>query len=928
MKHFFCVIYLIIACPALLAQPISFTSKGIGGGGALFSPSINPANNQEFYLSCDMTELFHSTDFGSTYKQVSFQNFIGGHDSKVNFTSPAGLLFSISYVNDIGTPVKSTDNGVTWTPLEGNPGPDENKYSLVVDYANPSRVILSNYKQLYFSSNGGNTFTLIHSALISGSGIVVAGTFFDGNNIYIGTNDGVLTSGNGGTNWAMSTITGLPVNERIWSFTAAKQNGTTRFFCLTGNVNNVYAGMPGSDYWNFFKGIYSYDLGTGGWIAKVGGISPGTDFPMFIKMAANDINTVYIAGSNSSSEPIVMKSVNAGTQWNHTFMKSNNQNIKTGWSGQGGDRGWSYGECPFGFEVASNNANVLIFTDFGFCHKTDDGGATWAQAYVNKANENAANTIIPAKKSYESIGLENTTNWQIHWTNANEMWACYSDIRGLRSTDGGNKWSFNYSGIPANSTYRVAQGTDGKLFAATSNIHDMYQSTRLQDNILDANDTQGKIIYSSDKGLIWQDLHVFNHPVFWITIDPNNANRAYASVIHYGNGTGTGGVYRCDNLSSLASSTWTLLPNPPRTEKHPASLTVLNDGTLVASYSGRRTSTSFTASSGVFIYSPTSNSWSDVSHSGMYYWTKDVVIDPNDVNQNTWYAGVFSGWGGAPNGLGGLYKTINRGASWTKLTGSVLDRVTSCTFNPLNANELYITTEAQGLWMSKNINAATPEFTLVSSYPFRQPERVFFNPFNTNQMWVSSFGNGMKMGMMDNTPLPVTLTDFTAVASENSILLQWETVEEKEFDRFELEKSRNPKKGFTYLATIKPSADTKTGYQFADTDAEPNVNFYYRLKMVDRDGSLAFSKIVVAKLSGENSVLVFPNPSKKQVNITSVTPMTSVVVTNIAGQVIIKESFPETKKYTFSIPGQSNGLFFLTIAGKDGSAVQRKVVFE
>ena len=58
-----------------------------------------------------------------------------------------------------------------------------------------------------------------------------------------------------------------------------------------------------------------------------------------------------------------------------------------------------------------------------------------------------------------------------------------------------------------------------------------------------------------------------------------------------------GGMYRCDNLLSLSASTWTLLPAPPRTEKHPASITVLNDGKVLCSYSGRRT-TAFTASSG------------------------------------------------------------------------------------------------------------------------------------------------------------------------------------------------------------------------------------------------------------------------------------------------------------------------------------------
>jgi hypothetical protein len=177
---------------------------------------------------------------------------------------------------------------------------------------------------------------------------------------------------------------------------------------------------------------------------------------------------------------------------------------------------------------------------------------------------------------------------------------------------------------------------------------------------------------------------------------------------------------------------------------------VLKDGKVVCTFSGRRNGAgTFTASSGVFIYDPVANSWSDVSHPDMHYWTKDLVIDPNDTTQNTWYAGVFSGWGGAPNGLGGLFKTSNRGLNWTKLTGTQFDRVTSLTFNPQNLNQAFLTTETQGLWMSNNMNAATPIWSLVDSYPFRQPERVYFNPTNQNEMWVSSFGNGMKVGLIN-----------------------------------------------------------------------------------------------------------------------------------------------------------------------------------
>lgn len=731
----------------LYAQPATWSPRGVGGGGALFSPAINPANNNEYYVACDLSAVFHTTDYGLHYNLVHFNELQGGHNSKVCYTATAGLLYSVHYANDQIVPVKSTDGGATWNKLPGNPDESEETFSIWADYQHPNRVVVAYYGEMYFSNDGGNTFQPIHTALSNDSGCLIGGAFFEGDNIYLGTNDGVLVSTNGGTAWTTMALTGLPAEERIFSFAAAKSGATTRFFCLTGNVNDVYVGLPGSDYWEFAQGIYSCDYGTTNWSPRENGIAAGADFPMFVDMAENDINTVYLAGSNSSSEPIILKTTDAGVNWANTFLTANNENIATGWSGQDGDRGWSYGESPFGFDVAANNANVVIFGDFGFVHKTANGGQTWQQAYVNVSDQHPVNQPVPMKEAYHSVGLENTTCWQVHWASATTMFAAYSDIRGLRSTDGGQSWSFNYTGLVANSTYRIAQQPNGTLFAATSSIHDMYQSTRLRDSPLDNADSEGKLLYSTDQGATWQLLHFFGHPVFWIALDRNHPNRAYASVIHYGGGAGVGGVYRCDNLQDLAASTWTLLPEPPRTERHPASIVVLNDGQVVCTFSGRRNDAgSFTNSSGAFVYNPATNAWTDVSAPGMHYWTKDIVVAPDDLAQNTWYVAVFSGWGGAPNGLGGVYRTTDRGQSWTNITGSQFDRVTSITFNPLNTKQAYLTTEQRGLWMTNDVTLSSPVFTAVTNYDYRQPERVFFNPYNPAEIWVSNFGNGMRMG--------------------------------------------------------------------------------------------------------------------------------------------------------------------------------------
>ena len=748
------VIFILLFLQLAYSQPSTWISKGIGGGGAMFAPSINPANDNEYYVGCDMSELFHTTDFGASYVTMSHLNIQGGHNSTVRFTNNPLIMYAVSYkpsgANDLIAPVKTTDGGNTWFTLPGNPDAGEETFSINVDYNNPSRVIISYYGAVYFSSNGGNNFTNIHNAINSGAGVLIAGAFFDNNNIYIGTNDGLIISTNGGASFAVTNITGIPQPQRIFSFAGAKQGSTVRFFCLTADSTDIYVGVAGSDYWGFMQGVYSLDYGAGNWTSRMTGITVNTDYPMFVGAAQNDINTAYLAGSNSSGYPNVLKTTNAGISWTRVFNTTNNQNIFTGWSGQGGDRGWGYGECAFGVAVAPNNSNKVLFGDFGFVHKTSNGGVTWYQGYLSPADQNPAGSNTPTGRYYHGIGLENTSVWQLFWGDSLNMFGGFSDIKGIRSADAGNSWSFNYTGLNANTTYRLTKNAaSNTIYAATSNIHDMYQSTRLTDAILDAADADGKILYSTNGGAAWQLMHLFSHPVFWIASDPNNPNRMYASVIH----STLGGIYISNDIQNLGTSTWTKLPNPPRTEGHPASIVVLNDGKMVCTYSGRRTS-AFTASSGTFIYNPLTNGWTDISDPGMYYWTKDIVLYPYDANQNTFYACVFSGWGGPPNGLGGLYRTTNRGLVWSKINNQ--DRVTSVTFSPVNPNQAYMTTETQGLWYSSNITSGAPAFAQVTTYPFRQPERVFYNPYNSNEIWVSSFGGGLRVGNTLTGIIPIS----------------------------------------------------------------------------------------------------------------------------------------------------------------------------
>jgi hypothetical protein len=210
-----------------------------------------------------------------------------------------------------------------------------------------------------------------------------------------------------------------------------------------------------------------------------------------------------------------------------------------------------------------------------------------------------------------------------------------------------------------------------------------------------------------------------------------------------------GGIYAIDlaTPSAMRGSSPTRLPAPPRTRGHPYTVRVLRDGSIVASYSGHRGPTvggkrgPFTASSGVFVLPQGAATWDDVSLPAMRYWTKDVVIDPHDPGESTWYVGVFDHTG--ESGNGGLYRTRDRGHAWEKISGDA--RVESCTVDPTNPSVLFMTTETDGLLVTKNLGDPSPVFAAIEAYPFRQPLRLFFNPYDPHELWATSFGGGLRV---------------------------------------------------------------------------------------------------------------------------------------------------------------------------------------
>ena len=757
----------------LLAMPTLWTPEGPSGGGATLSPVISP-NGQDLWISSDMSGIYHSRDYGQTWQMVNFHSSVGGVNgdglSAVRFTSDPNTLYLAGDTNT--GPVKSTDDGATWTPLSGWSYGGANW--MATDLATTTNILISNGSNLYYSGNGGTSFTTAYTS----SNLFMAGAFFDGSNVYVGTNKGFLTSSNGGSTFTLAAQ--QPANTNIMSFTGAKQGAMVRLFALTTTSSSWDQYSPND---LAYDRTFRLDVG-GSWVdtsAAIAAVSSGGT-PHFISMAQNNINIVYTGGGDKYGGPQVLKSTDGGNTFADTFFTFEwdvtpnvpNANVATGAEGRKGDFEWWWGGPAFGFSVSPIDANKAIISEC-WVHVTSDGGTTWHEVNAKQSDLNPMGQLSPTSKAYTGTGLNMTGVHYINWMSPTDMMASYTDIAGSRSTDGGKTWAYpNWNGVVSNSLNNtVYDSANNLLYGATSNVHNLYGSLNLTDAQCNPNGQYGAVVVSADKGATWSSIHSFGVPVVWIASDPNNANRMYASVV---DGVGSsdaganGGIWVTNNLNLGTASTWTKLANPSRTEGHPFVIRVLNDGTVVVSYSGRRSGTVFTDSSGVFISTDGGNTWVDRTGPNMHWYTMDVVIDPTDPTQNTWYAGVNNCWGGPGNGMGDLYRSTDRGVTWTRIDfagvfGVPWADISSVTINAAT-KEMYVASGTSGLAYTPDVTVpdlSSANFTNVTSYPFAWNERIFVNPYNSQDIWVASFGGGIIRGGVGPSTLAATAVNSSQI---------------------------------------------------------------------------------------------------------------------------------------------------------------------
>jgi len=139
---------------------------------------------------------------------------------------------------------------------------------------------------------------------------------------------------------------------------------------------------------------------------------------------------------------------------------------------------------------------------------------------------------------------------------------------------------------------------------------------------------------------------------------------------------------------------------------------------------------------------------------------------------------------------------------------------------------------------------------------------------------------------------PLTLQSFDGAIVNGSNKLWWTSNNENNVSEFVIESSAD-KKNFTDIGHVAAKNETGVNSYSFESQSSSAIN-YYRLKMIDNDGSYSYSPIVVLKEKVSSELNLFPNPAVNSIRLSHPKALNAYIeVIDIDGKEVIKTHVSE-----------------------------------
>ena len=181
---------------------------------------------------------------------------------------------------------------------------------------------------------------------------------------------------------------------------------------------------------------------------------------------------------------------------------------------------------------------------------------------------------------------------------------------------------------------------------------------------------------------------------------------------------------------------------------------------------------------------------------------------------------------------------------------------------------------------------------------------------------------------VESSPLPVKLISFLASKENTAANLRWSTSEEFNSERFDVEHSLNGK-NWNILGSVKAKGESRVTEKYVYIHEDPsNGENLYRLKMMDKDGSFAYSRIQSVTFENiQANSMVFPNPATDllKLSVKDLAEVKTVKIFDLNGTPVYSVSGHALTK-NIDIRKYPTGTYVVEIAGKNGQVKASKIV--
>jgi hypothetical protein len=186
-------------------------------------------------------------------------------------------------------------------------------------------------------------------------------------------------------------------------------------------------------------------------------------------------------------------------------------------------------------------------------------------------------------------------------------------------------------------------------------------------------------------------------------------------------------------------------------------------------------------------------------------------------------------------------------------------------------------------------------------------------------------GNGISAGHVrvfeNSTILPIKLSYFGGNYSNNAATLNWQFESQTNFSHFVVEKSTD---GTVFNKLDNIYLTNTQFYNYTDSDLKQGAIYYYRLKLVDKDGKFSYSNIIKILTGAANTFSVLGNPVKDILSITGLKIGATLTLFDNTGKMVLQKNI-QNQSLLMDISFLSSGVYYLTYSNK-GSIESKKII--